>query len=25
LVTSRDGLPAYRQSPIAVLTGPGVQ
>jgi len=20
-----DGLPAYRQSPIAVLTGPGVQ
>ena len=22
LVTSRDGLPAYRQSPIAVLTGP---
>jgi len=25
LVTSRDGLPAHRQSPIAVLTGPGVQ
>jgi len=25
LVTSRDGLPAYRQSPIAVLTRPGVQ
>jgi len=25
LVTSRDGLPAYRQSPIAVLTGRGVQ
>jgi len=25
LVTSRDGLPAYRQSPIAVLTGPSIQ
>jgi len=25
LVTSREGLPAHRQSPIAVLTGPGVQ
>jgi len=25
LVTSRDGLPARRQSPIAVLTGPSVQ
>jgi len=25
LVTSEDGLPAHRQSPIAVLTAPGVQ
>jgi len=25
LVTYRNGLPAYRQSPIAVLTGPDVQ
>jgi len=25
LVTSQDGLPAHRQSPIAVLSGPGVQ
>jgi len=25
LVTSRDDLPAHRQLPIAVLTGPGIQ
>jgi len=25
LVTYWDGLPAHRQSPIAVLTGPGIQ